>query len=137
MERHGDKPEVLAFDAEEQEIEELLKLISEFHQGEYNALGILTRTNPEAEALYEKLKERGNDVNLILPDSKSFHNGCTVMSVQMSKGLEFDEVIIPSAQEETYHTDFDRNILYVACTRAMHKLILTCTGQPSHLLPKE
>ena len=137
MERHGDKPEVLSFDTEEQEIEELLKLISEFHQGEYNALGVLTRTNPEAEALYEKLKERGAEVNLILPDSKSFHNGCTVMSVQMSKGLEFDEVIIPSAQEDTYHTDFDRNILYVACTRAMHKLLLTCTGQPSHLLPKE
>ena len=137
VERHGDKPKVLSFDTEERELEQLTELISRFHQGEYNALGILTRTNPEAEALYEKLKARGTDVNLILPDSKSFHNGCTVMSVQMSKGLEFDEVIVPSAGEDTYHTDFDKNILYVACTRAMHKLTLTCTGRPSHLLPKE
>ena len=137
MERHGDKPQILSFDTEEQEIDQLVKLISEFHQSDYNALGILTRTNPEAEALYDKLKERGAEVNLILPDSKSFQNGCTVMSIQMSKGLEFDQVVVPSVQEDTYHTDFDKNLLYVACTRAMHKLVLTCTGEPSHLLPKE
>lgn len=137
VERHGDPPKLLTFSTEEQELEQLLQTIGGFHQSDYNALGILTRTNPEAQALYEKLKERGAEVNLILPDSKSFHNGASVMSVQMSKGLEFDEVLIPSANEETYHTDFDRNILYVACTRAMHKLLLTCTGTPTPLLPDE
>ena len=37
-------------------------------------------------------------------------------------GLEFDEVILPFADDRTYCTEFDRNLLYVACTRAMHRL---------------
>lgn len=135
VERHGEPPLVLAFDEEERELQKLLELIREFHQSDYNAFGILTRTNPEAQALYEKLQELGAEVNLILPESKAFQNGATVLSVQMSKGLEFDQVAVPFANEGVYHTEFDRNLLYVACTRAMHRLFLTCTGTLTPLLP--
>lgn len=134
MERHGEEPKLLAFDGERQELEGILSLIGEFQESGYNALGILTRTNPEAKVLYGKLKERGAELELITPESKAFHNGVSVMSVQMSKGLEFDQVIVPSAGENVYRGAFDRNLLYVACTRAMHKLTLTCAGKPSALL---
>ncbi len=135
VERHGDEPDVIACGGEEEELDTLCKLIDTFHNGEYNALGILTRTNPEAEALYNRLKERGAEVELITPESESFHNGANIMSVQMSKGLEFDQVVIPHASQSVYHEEFDKNLLYVACTRAMHKLTLTCFGEKSHLLP--
>lgn len=46
----------------------------------------------------------------------------------MSKGLEFDEVIIPNVNKESYESEYDRSLLYIACTRAMHKLILTYSG---------
>lgn len=134
MERHGDKPQLFAYETESEELARLQQMIEEFHQSKYNAMAILTRTNPEAEALHAALTAIGADVELITPESKSFHNGATVMSIQMSKGLEFDEVVIPSANAETYHTDFDRNLLYVACTRAMHSLHLTCHGEPSGLV---
>jgi DNA helicase-2/ATP-dependent DNA helicase PcrA len=52
----------------------------------------------------------------------------------MSKGLEFDEVIIPAANRETFHTDADRKLLYVACTRAMHRLALLYTGELTGLI---
>jgi DNA helicase-2/ATP-dependent DNA helicase PcrA len=42
----------------------------------------------------------------------------------LSKGLEFDEVIIPFASARNYQTEVDRNLLYIACTRAMHQLTL-------------
>lgn len=135
MERHGDRPLVLSFEREEEELERICREVEEFHKGNYNALGIITRTNPEAQAFYGKLRERGAQVNLIMPDSKSFQNGASVMSIQMSKGLEFDEVLLPGVSKENYKEEFDKNLLYVACTRAMHKLIVTCTGQPSGLLP--
>ncbi len=134
VERHGEKPALLRCAAEEEELQTLSELIRDFHESDYNAMALLTRTNTQAKELYEKLRERGADVELILPDSVSFHNGATVMSVQMSKGLEFDQVVIPQASEEVYHTDFDKNLLYVACTRAMHKLTLTCAGRPSRLI---
>jgi len=53
----------------------------------------------------------------------------------MSKGLEFDEVVIPSANSETYRDEeYDRKLLYIACTRAMHKLSLTHTGARTGLI---
>ena len=40
----------------------------------------------------------------------------------MAKGLEFDEVIIPQTDDKNYHSNIDKSMLYVAATRAMHKL---------------
>jgi DNA helicase II / ATP-dependent DNA helicase PcrA len=48
--------------------------------------------------------------------------------------LEFDRIFAPEVTDKEYHTDMDRNLLYVACTRAMHQLTLTCTGKPSAFL---
>jgi len=42
----------------------------------------------------------------------------------MAKGLEFDQVIVPFADASTYRTEMDQSMLYIACTRAMHKLEL-------------
>lgn len=89
VERHGDAPELLAAETAEEEIGLLADRISAFHRGGYNALGIITRTNTEAKELFDWLKERQAEVNLITPESKSFQNGATVLSIQMSKGLEF------------------------------------------------
>ena len=114
---------------------EICRRVEAFHQGKYNAFGIVTRTNSQARELHEKLKALGADVALITPESSSFHNGATVLSIQMSKGLEFDQVLIPQADGENYHTDFDKNLLYVACTRAMHQLDISCVGEVSPLLP--
>lgn len=135
VERHGPAPELLEFSTEEEELVEICRQVEAFHQGKYNAMGIVTRTNSAAKELYEKLKARGAEVELITPESSAFHNGATVLSIQMSKGLEFDQVLLPQVDGETYHTDFDRNLLYVACTRAMHRLSLTCVGKATPLLP--
>lgn len=135
VERHGDPPAVLDFRDGEEELNYLIAAVELFHQGAYNAMGIITRTNREAKELFERLKERQAEVTLVTPESKSFHNGALVLSVQMSKGLEFDEVLIPGANAEAYREGFDRNLLYVACTRAMHKLTLACPGSRSPLLP--
>lgn len=98
------------------------------------SLGIILKTNRAAKALYEQLSVDDN-LQLITPDSTRFVNGSSITSVQMSKGLEFDEVIIPEVNEETYHTEYDRSLLYIACTRAMHKLSLLVGEKPSPLLP--
>jgi DNA helicase-2/ATP-dependent DNA helicase PcrA len=40
-------------------------------------------------------------------------------------------VIVPEARAASSQTAMDRNLLYVACNRAMHRLVLTHTGEPS------
>jgi len=55
-------------------------------------------------------------------------NGILITSAQTAKGLEFDEVIVPHADNKNYNTETARSMLYVATTRAMHRLTLTYSG---------
>ncbi|MFN8888046.1 MAG: ATP-binding domain-containing protein, partial [Cyclobacteriaceae bacterium] len=64
-------------------------------------------------------------VSLLTPESTSFKEGVIVTTAYLAKGLEFDEVIIPFASARNYHTDVDKRMLYIACTRAMHRLTVT------------
>ena len=47
---------------------------------------------------------------------------------------EFDEVIVPFVTDKDYRTEIDRSMLYVACTRAMHKLYISASGNISTFL---
>lgn len=56
-----------------------------------------------------------------------------ICTAHMAKGLEFDRVIVADVSANNYHTEMDRHLLYVACTRAMHQLMLIYQGEPSPL----
>jgi DNA helicase II / ATP-dependent DNA helicase PcrA len=62
---------------------------------------------------------------LLHEESTAFKQGVVITSAHLSKGLEFDEVIIPFSSARNYATEVDKRMLYIACTRAMHQLILT------------
>ena len=61
-------------------------------------------------------------------------HGVFIIPVYMSKGLEFDAVLICDTNAENYNSEDDKNLLYIACTRALHRLNLFCPGEPSPLL---
>ena len=66
-------------------------------------------------------------------------NGCLVwtdLKEDAGKGLEFDEVLVAGADAAHYSEDYDRHLLYIACTRAMHRLVLSSVGTPSPFLPE-
>ena len=133
VERHGEEPVLLPCAGATEELERIESLIEMFQHSRFASLGILVKTNPDAEALYEKLSQR-DAVHLLAPESSRFINGVSIASIRMAKGLEFDAVVIPDADAETYATEYDRNLLYVACTRAMHRLSLLYTGERSRLI---
>jgi DNA helicase-2/ATP-dependent DNA helicase PcrA len=71
---------------------------------------------------------------LLTAYSTTFAGGILVTTAALAKGLEFDEVIVPFATAGNYQTSLDRSTLYVACTRAMHRLSLTHTGPATAFL---
>jgi DNA helicase II / ATP-dependent DNA helicase PcrA len=87
--------------------------------------------------LYNEIIDVFPESVLLTEESAAFSGGIIICSVHMSKGLEFDYVIVPGADGKNYMEDNDRYLLYIACTRAMHELELTFVKQKSPFLDVE
>ncbi len=129
--RHGEKPAILGFGSAGEEIVGIVRLIAGFRRSGYKSLGIICKTESQAAELHERLRAETNagspnpDIFLLTSRSHAFARGVVVTSAHMAKGLEFDEVIIPHSTARNYRSEIDRSMLYVAVTRAMHRLTLT------------
>jgi DNA helicase-2/ATP-dependent DNA helicase PcrA len=123
MERHGEEPEIKGFAQLHDEIEAIKEMIAKFGGSGNQSLGVICKTQRQANELFEKTKDL--KVHLLTPDSTSFSIGVIITTVHLAKGLEFDEVIVPHVTATNYKSDIDGRMLYIACTRAMHRLTLT------------
>lgn len=99
----------------------------------YQSIGLICKTEQDAIPLYERLKDK-TDIQLITSAAENDMKGVFIIPVYMAKGLEFDAVLICDADKEHYHSEDDKNLLYIACTRALHRLNLFYTGEISPLL---
>ena len=123
--RHGEKPQILQFGSAVEELSGIMGLISTYRKSEYKSLGIICKTEQQARKMADMLKSYANDISFLSSQSSAFVQGIVITSAHMAKGLEFDEVIIPQTDERNYRSEIDKSMLYVAVTRAMHRLTLT------------
>ena len=134
VERHGEEPQLhLCWDDGEQ-LERIVSIVESWKSGSYTTLGIITKSQPEAEALHDALADKYPQLQLLSFDSSSFEEGMIITSAHMAKGLEFDQVIVPNVDSTNFRSDLDNSLLYIACTRAMHRLDLTRTGELPEIL---
>ena len=91
-------------------------------QDTYKSTAIITKDNKEAEKLYKLLKD-DLKISLVGANSKKFNKELIIIPAYVSKGLEFDSVIIYNDRDNSYRNN-ERNLLYVACTRCQHELII-------------
>lgn len=123
--RHGEKPQILQFGSAVEELSGIMGLISTYRKSGYKSLGIICKTEQQARKMADMLKSYANDISFLSNQSSAFVQGIVITSAHMAKGLEFDEVIIPQTDERNYRSEIDKSMLYVAVTRAMHRLTLT------------
>lgn len=123
--RHGEKPQILQFGSAVEELSGIMGLISTYRKSGYKSLGIICKTEQQARKMADMLKSYANDISFLSSQSSAFVQGIVITSAHMAKGLEFDEVIIPQTDERNYRSEIDKSMLYVAVTRAMHRLTLT------------
>ena len=133
--RHGEHPAILRFKNMEEEISGIANILSTFKTSNHKSLGIICKTEAQAMEMTEKLKAYTSNIYFLSNRSSAFAKGIIVTSAHMAKGLEFDEVIVPRVDDKNYSTPIDKSMLYVAVTRAMHKLTLTYHGKPSGFIP--
>jgi DNA helicase-2/ATP-dependent DNA helicase PcrA len=123
LERHGPEPLVARFESHEEELKGIQQLVTAFRGAGNQSLGIICKTMRQAADLYQALQ--APSVQLLTAESTTFAEGIIITTAHLAKGLEFDEVIVPFADARTYKTEVDKGMLYIACTRAMHRLTLT------------
>lgn len=131
--RNGDSPKVYIADNSEIFIDEIVKEIKLCQEKGFQSICLICKTEKNSTYLFDKIKHK-LDIQLIKNGSVSDLQGVFILPVYMSKGLEFDTVLICDADSQNYHDEDDKNLLYVACTRALHKLSLFCENEVSPLI---
>lgn len=131
--RNGDSPKVYIADNSEIFIDEIVKEINLCQEKGFQSICLICKTEKNSIYLFNKIKHK-LDIQLIKNGSVSDLQGVFILPVYMSKGLEFDTVLICDADSQNYHDEDDKNLLYVACTRALHKLSLFCENEVSPLI---
>ncbi len=101
--------------------ENLIKDVN-YLKDNYKSCAIITKDMKQAEAIYNLIN---NDVDISLVDynTKGFKKSLIIIPAYVSKGLEFDSVIVYNDRNNSYKKN-ERNLLYVACTRCQHELII-------------
>src|SRR3954451_14887062 len=107
--------------------------VSDLRSQGLNSIAIICKSAEESIGAYESLSGI-DEIKLLKSNSIEYEQGVVVIPSYLSKGIEFDAVIIYDASEHVYGDESLRRIFYTACTRAMHDLQLYSVGEPSPFL---
>lgn len=98
-------------------------------------LAVIGKTLEECREIHRNIVKTVPQVRLITGTEGEYGGGVMVLPAYLSKGLEFDGVILADAGAARFSESImDAKLLYVALTRAMHVLDIHCVGEPSLLL---
>ena len=134
FERHESLPDIIRAGNHGQMNENAVNKINEYQSEGFQSIAIICKSMTGAEQLY---KEIGSELSAALINTDSFEtiNKVTILPVYMAKGLEFDAVLIYDANDDMYWDSEDRQLLYICCTRALHRLSICYSGKKSRLIP--
>lgn len=121
IERHGDEVQHWKVDSENNKIIKICEIIKKQLEVGHINIAIITKDFNESIELHKEITNYGVNAELISENLDKYTGGVIVIPSYLSKGLEFDSVIISDSNK--YSEDIlETKLLYVACTRAMHTL---------------
>lgn len=150
---NGFSPTIKAFDDVESEIDSVAAwLIKKAEEGILpNEIGVFVRSSDEIQRGQKAVEKAGLKSNTLIERLETKVNTVTLSTMHLAKGLEFkavvvmacDDHILPSQErieasgdtaelEEIYNTE--RQLLYVACTRARDQLFVSGVSPISEFL---
>ncbi|MEA4891744.1 MAG: AAA family ATPase [Peptococcaceae bacterium] len=133
FDRRGPEPALLQAADRAGMVELLTGQVKAYREEGLGSIAIITKTGAEAEALYRDLAGR-IALQLVQEADKADLSRSLLLPVALAKGLEFDAVILWDAGANAYSWPAQRNLLYVAVSRALHRLALIYQGPPTPLL---
>lgn len=129
FDRGGQKPLLTRRNGGEKRDAQILADIAALVAEGFDSIAVITKTAAESREAHESLRIHGGEAaRLITKETLEFEKGVMVIPVYLAKGVEFDAVLVYDASQDAYGRENERKLLYTACTRAMHRLLLYTTG---------
>ena len=150
---NGPPPAVKTFESHEDEIAGVAEWLTGLHEQGFkpHEIGVIVRSGNEFDRAEAALKKADIAYKLLDSHIQLAQESAALCTMRLAKDLEFkavvvmacDDEIIPSQEriegvvdnadlEEVYDTE--RHLLYVACTRARDRLLVTSGEVPSEFL---
>lgn len=121
--------------SQEKRISVLINSIEDLQKEKMHTIAVVGRTLEASKNLFKSLNEAGLNPTFIDSNQLKYKGGLSVFPIYLTKGLEFDAVIIVDVEVTNYEkTEQDAKLLYVGCTRALHELWLFYTDEISPLI---
>jgi DNA helicase-2/ATP-dependent DNA helicase PcrA len=114
--------------------DDIIETIEKYKSKGFSSIAVICKNRKEASDLYFKLSNKIKLKLIDYLDYESVLEGTLILPVYLAKGLEFDAVIVYEANDKKYNTKYDKKLLYIACTRALHRLSLFYTGKITRFL---
>ena len=150
---NGPQPTIRNFDSHDEETEGVATWLADLQEEgfEPHEIGVIVRSANELDRAEAAIIKAGFRYKLLDSYVQLAHGSAALCTMHLAKGLEFkavvvmacDDEVIPSRErmesvadnadlEEVYDTE--RHLLYVACTRARDRLLVTSGEVPSEFL---
>ena len=134
--RHGENPSFIR-DTSDNLPDRIAELCEAYRKEDFFSVAIVCRNRKQADELKTMLKGK---LELVDTDDENaeYGQGVMVLPVNLTKGLEFDAVILYEPDAISYPKDNSHvKLLYVAATRALHRLCIVHSHELSELFSKD
>ena len=119
--RHGEDVKYFKSESINEKIAVMEERIISLRNKGYKNIAIIAKDMNSCNEIYEKIDKQKTEIKLLSENFGKYEGGITIIPSYLSKGLEFDCVII-YGYDSFDDSDLDIKLLYVAMTRAMHSL---------------
>ncbi len=119
--KNGAPVTIKQVESEDEMISKIKYRIGEFKKYNLKNIAIIGKTIEDCENLMAMLND--DSIHMISSKDSTYDGGVSIVPSYLSKGLEFDAVIITDCNDDNYSmTETDVKLLYVCITRAMNTL---------------
>ncbi|MDQ0201123.1 RNA polymerase recycling motor HelD [Neobacillus ginsengisoli] len=124
--RHGQKPLFKTIDPvnPKQVRLQLEQDIASLKEEELHSIAIIGRTDRECQRIHQIVEKSHLPIQLLEEKQDMKKGHVVIVPSYLSKGLEFDAVLIVCLEEPYTNVELDIKLLYVSMTRPMHRLYL-------------
>jgi DNA helicase II / ATP-dependent DNA helicase PcrA len=115
--------------------EHIVDSIKSLQKKGYKKIAVVHKDLKRSVSLHDRLVKQFSSIQLVTDSNQSVTKDVIIIPSFLTKGLEFDAVIIPNASDKNYRKEeLDSKLLFVSITRAQHYVKLFYHQQLTPLL---